>query len=225
MVQKSILCGILFKKKTGGCGPRMKKCTVVIFFLVLLSFSCTTSAYRVTTLQGESSDPNSSLIIKTMTDNFIERSADPFKIVPASQLNAYVMVDRQSVKIKQLGLALTNVRHEGGTIHGQNAWLNIIEGQEMILLVDEHRIALKAERPRIDSKTNDNPETGGVDTSYIDYASYPLSIDDFKTIATAQTIKIKVFGQDAVSEYNEQINAGLLPNLLQFYRKEVEGNY
>lgn len=55
-----------------------------------------TASYNVKTVADEFSDPNSALITKTMTDNFINSYADPLKLVPASQLNAYVMVNKNT---------------------------------------------------------------------------------------------------------------------------------
>ncbi len=133
----------------------------VLFLVMVVTVGCTAS-YNVKTVADEFSDPNSSIITKTMTDNFINSYADPLKMVPASQLNAYVMVNKNTNKIEELGLALTNVRHSGGMMRASNTWLNIRAGDEMIILTDTKRIALYAKRTRIDSRTSSNSVTRSI---------------------------------------------------------------
>ncbi len=193
-----------------------------LFLVVVVTIGCTAS-YNVKTVADEFSDPNSALITKMMTDNFINSYADPLKLVPASQLNAYVMVNKNTNKVEELGLFLINVRHSGGMMRVSNSWLNIREGDEMIILTDTKRIVLYAKRPRIDSRTSYNSVTRSIDTDYFDYAFYPIQKDDFKALATSQTFKLKVQGQNGVDVYKDQINAGLLPNFLKFYQEEIEG--
>ncbi len=203
---------------------RATKKPLILFCIIgLMIFIGCTASYNVKTLVDEFSDPNTPLLTKTMTDNFITSYADPLKLVPSSQLNAYVMVNKNTNKVENIGLALINVRHAGGIMHQKNSWLTIRQGDEMIILTDTKRIALYAERPRIDSNSSYNSVSMSVDTNYFDYAFYPISKDDFKALASSTTFKLKVSGQNGADEYKEQINSGLLSNFSKFYQDEIEG--
>jgi hypothetical protein len=202
---------------------RVTKLFSALFFVMVALIGCT-APYNVKTMNDEFPDPNSSLTTKTMTDNFINSYADPLKLVPASQLNAYVMLDKNTDKVQELGVFLINVRHSGGIMHASNSWLNIREGDELIILTDSKRLSLYAKRPRVNSTTSSNSVTHSIDTNYFDYVFYPIQKEDFKALAFSQTFKMKVTGQNGADEYKDQINAGLLPNLLRFYQEEIEAS-
>ncbi|HAK59005.1 MAG TPA: hypothetical protein DCO77_01310 [Nitrospiraceae bacterium] len=192
----------------------MKKSAFIILAAMVLG-ACT-AGYKVKVVEDQFSDPNKAYITKTMDGNFISSTADPLKLVPASELNAYVMVNKQTNKADRVGLHLYNVRRNG------NKWLNIREGDEMIILADNNRVVLRARNAKMDHHVSSNSVTRTIDTDYFDSAFYSIEKEDFKKIAYATSIKIKINGMSGIEEYTKQINGGLLPNFKRFYEEEVE---
>ncbi len=200
----------------------MKRYWLVLIWLVFFAGACS-APYAVKTLQDEFSDPGKPLITRMMVDNFILSTADPLKLTPSSKLNAFIIYNRETNQVVDIGLTLINVRY-GSTFSGNNqGWLNIREGNELILLTDTARLVLFAKKSSLMPATSSyNSITHSVDTNYSEQAIYSIIKDDFKILVSANLIKIRVFGVNGTQDYTSPINDGFLPNLKKFYIEEIE---
>jgi hypothetical protein len=184
--------------------------------IILVSCSMT-SPYVVQDGADDFSDPNSKFISRAMYDNHIVER-DPMKLVPYSELNSEIFIDKKTNIPIRIILALKNVRRSD---RGYSGPLYIREGDEMIIITDTKRITLKSSFVKSLSKYS--PNQFGSFYYYFDFASYEISKQDFKEIANTKVIKIRVNGSEGYQDYTHSINEAFIPNFLRFYQEEIQG--
>lgn len=179
----------------------------------LLFFSCAAS-YSVKTMNDEFSDPKAPTILLLENNAIINH--DPMGMVPDTELNCYLTLDKKSNKILEMGISL---QHVDGSRN-----LLIREGDEMIFIADTSRIALKAKSTKADYMSSSyNTVSKRYYDYFFDFAWYPCSKEEFKIITHAKNLKFKIIGANAIREYgtNFKILDGCIKNLRMFYDDKI----
>jgi len=184
------------------------------YLIVLAIVSGCAATYQAQEVTDQYSDPNKPRMV-AMKGNAIDYR-DPLNAVPVSELNAYVERDRQTGAVVSVGFSLVFVSKNG-------RWIAIRPGDEMVFLCGGQRVAMKASAARIDQNVA-NLGSLGLAVDRFDYATYPATVEQFKTIASSQCTGIKVNGSTFAHEFPRRdlgFLSSFLPNIAQFYQTEI----
>lgn len=187
-----------------------------IFLLLpmLFLFSCAAS-YSVKTVNDQFSDPNAPTILMLENNGIINH--DPLGMVPSSELNCYLSLEKKTNKIIEMGMFLIHV--DG------NRNLFIREGDEMIFIADSNRIVLKAKSTKADYMSSGyNTVSKRYYNYFFDFAWYPCAKEDFYKITHAKDLKFKIIGANTIREYGTdyKILGGCIENLRLFYDTNIK---
>lgn len=149
---------------------------------------------------------------------------DPMGAVLTDELNGYVDRDRKTGAVVEAGFVLfRNVNSRQIAVSGGPKWLSIRPGDELVFIADGERIALPAVAAKTDHKTSYNT-ISGVDTDYIDHATYKTTPDVFRKIAYAKSLEFQAIGSEGRESF-PGINRSLLKsfqmNLQKFYTENM----
>ena len=184
----------------------------MVMFLGLLS-GCAAS-YQVAEVTDRFSDPTKPATV-AMKGNAIDYR-DPLNAVAVSEMNGFVERDRGTGKVVAVGFNLIFVSKTG-------RWLSIRNGDEMVFLADGERIASKATGTKIDQNIQ-NLGVHGLNVDRYDFATYPVTTEQFRKIATAGKLEISVNGANGSHVFPRK-DLGFLSsfqsNMAQFYQNEI----
>ena len=188
----------------------------VLLLGIFLLAGCA-APYHVREATDKFSDPAGPAFY-TMSGNAIDYR-DPLGAIKTSELNAYVMRARTTGKILGVGvdLFIVSTSPSGGN------WLTVRVGDDLVFLADGQRIAVKAVSSSIDHSVTGT--LGQIYTDRYDYARYPMTVEQLKAIAFAQSIEFKVQGRNGYETFprtNFKLLDSFMPNLQRFYSEQIE---
>lgn len=159
----------------------------------------------------------------TMNRNAIDYR-DPLGAVLTDELNGYVDIDRKTGAVAEVGFILfRNVNSRQIAVSGGPKWLGIRPGDELVFIADGERIALPAVAAKTDHKTSYNT-ISGVDTDFIDHATYKTTPDVFRKIAYAKTLEFQALGAEGRESFpgvNRSFLKSFQLNLQKFYTENI----
>lgn len=192
----------------------------LILLLACAIVSGCAASYAVVEETDKFSDPNQPARY-AVRSNYIVRNE--IGVARDDSLDPFVNRDRKTGKVVSAGFfLLRTVSEPERAWTGAPKWLAIREGDEIEILADGERVALKA----VWSKLSHNSSfANGLNTTmYFDQASYMADPLSFAKIAQAKTIEIKVNGTHGSTVYPRDgayMLDSFYENLHRFYSEQI----